>query len=167
MRLRHLAILIVLSFPSCGYQLGEIKPTPMRAVHTLAIPTFVNKTYETRVEVLVADTVIKQFQQDGTYPIVSESKADAILYGTITRLERRSIRSVLSNVLATSEFDLHMEVEYKVVDRTTGRILMRARAVGNTPFFTSPDLQTDERQAIPLAAQRMAVQIVSDLAEGW
>ncbi|MEO6053839.1 MAG: LptE family protein [Chthoniobacterales bacterium] len=167
MRLRHFAIVLALCFPACGYQVGEIKPTPMRSIHTLAIPSFVNKTYVTRVEVLVADTVIKQFQQDGTYPIVSESKADAILYGTITKFERRSIRSVLSNVLATSEFSLHMEVEYKVADRITGRVLMKGRATGDTPFFTSPDLVTDERQAIPLASQKLATQIVSEVSEGW
>ncbi|MEO8825900.1 MAG: LptE family protein [Chthoniobacterales bacterium] len=139
----------------------------MRSVKTLAIPTFINKTYEARVEVLVADTVIKQFQQDGTYPIVSDKTADAILIATITKFERRSIRSALNNVIATSEFDLHMEVDYKVVDRISGRILLHSKAVGDTPFFSTPDLQTDERQAIPLAAQRMAVQMVSYVSEGW
>jgi len=167
MRLRHLTIALVLCVAGCGYQLGEIKPTPMRSVHMLAIPTFQNKTYEANVEVLITDTAIKQFQQDGTYNIVPDNKSDAILYGTITQIQRRSIRSVLSNVLATSEFNLFITVEYRVVERVTGKILMKGTASGDTPFFTTSDLVTDERQAIPLAAQRMAVQMVSNISEGW
>ena len=76
----------------CGYKLGEIRPTPMRSVRNLAVPTFKNKTYEPRVEVLLADTLIKTLQEDGTYTIVSEDNAEAILNCTLTRIERSSLR---------------------------------------------------------------------------
>jgi len=151
----------------CGYKLGEIRPTPMRSVRTLAVPTFKNKTYEPRVEVLLADTLIKQLQQDGTYTIVSDNSADAILYCTLTQIERRSLRSVQNNVLATSEFGLTMEIAYEVVDRVTGIILMQGIVRGNSSFFANSDLQTTERQAIPLAAQSAAVEITTRLSEGW
>ncbi|MGA7902974.1 MAG: LPS assembly lipoprotein LptE, partial [Terrimicrobiaceae bacterium] len=70
----------------CGYKLGEIRPTPMRSVRTLAVPTFKNRTYEPRVEVLLADTLIKALQQDGTYTVVSDDIADAVLNCTLTRV---------------------------------------------------------------------------------
>jgi hypothetical protein len=54
----------------------------MRSVRTLAVPTFKNRTYEPRVEVLLADTLIKTPQEDGTYTIVSDDTADAILHCT-------------------------------------------------------------------------------------
>ncbi len=136
-------------------------------MRTLAVPTFKNKTYEPRIEVMFADTTIKQFQQDGTYTITSDNNADAILYGTITRVEKRPLRSQTNNVLATSEFELQVDVTYEVVDRVTGVQLLTGRAHGETTFFTSPDLQSDERQALPLAAQDMAVQLVTDVSEGW
>lgn len=161
------ALAATLVFSSCGYQLGDSKPTPMRSVRTLAVPTFINRTYENRIEVLAADTVVKQFQQDGTYAIVSENRADAILYGTITAVDRRSVRPVLSNVLATREFELIVRIEFEVVERVTGRVLLKGNAIGQTPFFTSPDLQQDEQQAIPLALQQAAVTIVSKVSEGW
>ena len=72
-----LAVAVLLS--GCGYKLGEIRPTPMRSVRTLAVPTFKNKTYEPRLEVLFADTLVKRMQQDGTYELVGDDKADAIL----------------------------------------------------------------------------------------
>lgn len=160
-------LLVAILLSGCGYKLGEIRPTPMRSVRTLAIPTFKNNTYEPRIEVLMADTVIKQFQQDGTYTIVSDDTADAILYGTVTKVERRSLRSVQNNVLATSEFGLTVTVSYQVVDRVTGAILMKSVVQGETSFFSSNDLQTTERQAIPLAAQRLAVDLSAALSEGW
>ena len=63
-------------------------------MQSIAVPTFKNETLEPRVEALVTGTVIKQFQQDGTYRIASEDKADAILKGEITRINRIPSRSV-------------------------------------------------------------------------
>jgi outer membrane lipopolysaccharide assembly protein LptE/RlpB len=151
----------------CGYKLGEIRPTPMRSVRTLAVPTFKNKTYEPRVEVLLADTLIKQLQQDGTYTIVSDNTADAILNCTLTRIERRSLRSVQNNVLATSEFEIILEVTYEVVDRVTGIVLMSGRIRGDASFFANNDLQTTERQAIPVAARDLSIELATRLTEGW
>lgn len=166
--IRLLTVLCLAALLSgCGYKLGEIRPTPMRSVRTLAVPTFKNKTYEPRVEVILADTTIKQFQEDGTYPIVSDDTADAILYCTLNKIERHSVRSVQNNVLATAEFEITLRVAYQVVDRVTGVILMEGNVSGNSSFFSDNDLQTTERQAIPVAAKNIAVDLVAKLSEGW
>jgi outer membrane lipopolysaccharide assembly protein LptE/RlpB len=151
----------------CGYKLGEIRPTPMRSVRTLAVPTFKNKTYEPRVEVLLADTLIKTLQEDGTYTIVSDDIADAILNCTLNKIGRRSIRSVQNNVLATAEFGLDLDIGYQVSDRVSGSILKRGRVRGETTFFSSSDIQITERQAIPVAAKDAAIELTTAVAEGW
>jgi len=151
----------------CGYHAGEIRPTPMRSVRTLAVPTFKNQTYEVRIESLFADTLVKRLQQDGTYELVSDDRADAILTCTITKVERRSIRSVQNNVLATSEFGLRVIGKYEVQDRVTGAVLMRGNVTGDTTFFSGNDLQTIERQALSNAAASMAERITADVTEGW
>lgn len=151
----------------CGYHAGEIRPTPMRAVRTLAVPNFKNKTFEVRTEVLYADTLIKRLQQDGTYQIVSDDKADAILNCTIMRVERRSVRSVINNVLATSEFGLRVTAQYEVEDRVTGATLMKNTVHGSTTFFSGNDLQTIERQALSDAAADLAGKIAIEVTEGW
>lgn len=161
------AFFIATLLAGCGYKLGEIRPTPMRSVRTLAVPTFKNNTYEPRVEVLMADTLIKQLQQDGTYTIVSDNTADAIVYCTLRSITRRSLRSVQNNVLATAEFEIVLEVNFQVVDRVTGFVLMEGRARGDSSFFANNDLQTTERQAIPVAANELALDLTAQLAEGW
>jgi outer membrane lipopolysaccharide assembly protein LptE/RlpB len=161
------AVIACAFFGGCGYKLGEIRPTPMRSVRTLAVPTFKNRTYEPRVEVLLADTLIKTLQEDGTYTIVSDDTADAILNCTLTKIQRQSVRSVQNNVLATAEFGLSLTIAYQVSDRVTGSILKKGRVIGVTTFFSNSDIQTTERQAIPVAAKDAAIVLTTAVAEGW
>ena len=163
-------MLLVLS--GCGYHLGEIKPTSMRRVTTIAIPAFKNETLIPRLEAQTADAVVKQFQQDGTYRIESVDRADAIIEGTIKSVERRPMRVFASNVLQTSEFELTLTVHYRVIDRVTGAVLVEGNAIGVTPFFTegdniNSDIVTTQNMNYPIAAQRMAEHLVSRVAEGW
>jgi outer membrane lipopolysaccharide assembly protein LptE/RlpB len=167
-----LMIPILLAMGGCGYHLGEIKPTPMRRVTTIAVNTFTNKTLLPRVEAQTADAVVKQFQQDGTYRIESADRADAIVEGSIESVQRLPMRVFASNVLQTSEFELTLIVKYRVIDRITGAVLMQGSAVGVTPFFTesdrvNSDLVTNQNMNYPIAAQRMAEKLVSKVAEGW
>jgi hypothetical protein len=163
------AALALFSLGGCaGYRIGPVQPYYLRSVHTIAVPTFGNKTLLPRIAVLVTDSIIKQFQQDGTYRIVGDDEADAILKGDIVRIYRVPARSVRGNVLATTEFNLSMRVRYSLVERSTGKALANpAEVVGWTSFFVGPDITSDERQAIPLAAEQVAIQLVSQLSEGW
>jgi hypothetical protein len=159
-----------------GYHIGPVKPYYLREVHTLAVPTFKNKTLVPRIEVLVTDTVIKQLQQDGTYQIASGENADATLTAEITRINRVPARSVRGNVLATVEFGLGMDVKYSVTARDGRVLIAAAQASGSTSFFVSnnvttnlvsSDVTTDERQALPLATEDLATRLVAQLSEGW
>jgi hypothetical protein len=144
---------VSLIFAGCfGYHIGPVKPNYLNDVHTIAIPTFQNKTLLPRIEVLVTDTVIKQFHQDGTYKIANENNSDAVLKGEITNITRAPARSVRGNVLATTEFNLVMRVKYKLVARNGTDLMPSAEVAGTTSFFVGNDLNADERQALPLAA---------------
>jgi hypothetical protein len=175
MRLAFLLPLAALVFfTGCaGYKIGPIQPTIMAGIHTIAVPSFKNDTLEPRIEVLLANAVIKQIQQDGTYQVANESNADAILKGTLIEIRRHPARSVRGNVLQTKEFTLELKCRYEIVNRTTGVILYQSGVSGTTSFFVSgsdsgaADVNQDERQAIPLAAEDLAVQVVSQISEGW
>ncbi len=150
-----------------GYHIGPVKPTYLRDVQTIAIPTFENKTLLPRIEVLVTDTVIKQFQQDGTFRIANGGNADATLKGEIIRISRSPARSVVGNVLATSEFNLSVRVKYKIVGPDGKALGPPGEVVGTTSFFVGTDVTTDERQALPLASEELANRLVTQLSEGW
>jgi hypothetical protein len=149
-----------------GYTLGPATPAYLKHIHNIAIPTFGNNTLVPRIEVLVTNTVIKQFQQDGTFRIVSPEAADATLKAEVTSVGRSPARSVRGNVLATTEFNLVVSVKYNLIGRD-GKVLASGGAGGGTSFFVGTDVNTDERQALPLAAEELARHLVSQLSEGW
>jgi hypothetical protein len=161
------AALVCLGLSGClGYHIGPAKPHYLRDIHTIAIPTFENKTLIPRVEVLVTSTVIKQFQQDGTFRIGNGDSADATLKGVIAQISRSPARSVVGNVLATTEFNLAVKVNYRLVG-PNGKELSSGDVVGTTSFFVGTDVTTDERQALPLATEELANRLVTQLSEGW
>ena len=168
------ALAAALSLAGCaGYQIGPIKPKLMDGVNTIAVSTFKNDTLEPRVEVLMANSIIKQIQQDGTYKIARENEADALLEGSLDEIQRRPARSVRGNVLQTREFNLVLRVKYKVTNRRTGQPIFQRNVTGTTSFFVSgsntiaADVYQDERQAIPIAAEDLATRLVSQISEGW
>ncbi|PWU06679.1 MAG: hypothetical protein C5B47_07265 [Verrucomicrobia bacterium] len=170
-----LSLLVVLTLTSC-YHLGEIRPTAMRAVRTLAIPTFRNTTLVPRTEVLLANITIRAFQTDGTYRIVPEDQADAILQCRLTDVSRAPILSSTTNIFQTQQFQLQIQVQYDVIDRITGSVLQSGAATGQTTYFVGADrfstfvgtdLTSDERQALPLAGHAMAISLMSQLTQGW
>lgn len=150
-----------------GYHIGPVKPNYLHEVNTIAVPVFENKTVLPHIEVLVTDTVIKQFNQDGTYRIGNEHSADAVLKAEITSLVRTPARSLRGNVLATTEFNLAMHVRYKLVAKNGTDLVPSAEVVGTTSFFVGNDITSDEQQALPLAAEELATNLVTQISEGW
>jgi hypothetical protein len=162
------ALLAAVALSGCaGYRLGDVKPNYLKEVRSIAIPTFRNSTFIPRLEILTTNTVIKQFQQDGTFQITSEEKADAVLRATVTAVARGPARSVRGNVLATTEFNLALTVTYTLVGKDGQPLAGPVAVAGGTSFFVGSDVTTEERQALPLAAEDLAVRLVSQLSEGW
>jgi len=165
---KNLLTAVCLILTGClGYHVGPVKPGVLRDVHVIAVPTFENKSLLPRIEVLVTDSVIKQIQQDGTYKVANKDNADAVLKAEIIEISRTPARSVLGNVLATTEFNLTMHVRYKLDTRSGTSLTPYAEVVGTTSFFVGTDVTTDERQALPLAAEELATHLVTQLSEGW
>ena len=99
-----LSLLAALLCASCGYQVGPVKPTKLHGIRRICVKNFKNETLEPRMEAMLASAVIKQLQLDGTYEVTGESRADAILQGTLLRIERTPARVVRGNVLQSSEY---------------------------------------------------------------
>ena len=167
MKTHFVAALLAVCLSGCaGYRLGEVKPHYLRDVRKIAVLNFRNNTFNPRVETLVTNSVIKQFQQDGTYQITTPDQADAVLDGAVSGITRAPARSVRGNVLATNEFNLALTVGYTLRDKK-GTTLVGGSINGGTSFFVGTDVTTDERQALPLAAEDLATRLVGQISEGW
>jgi hypothetical protein len=74
---------------------------------------------------------------------------------------------VRGNVLATTEFNLALIVKYTLTGRDGQQLVPQTIAVGQTSFFVSSDVTSDERQALPLATEDLAGRLVTQISEGW
>ena len=172
-----LSLLAALLCVSCGYHVGPVKPKRMEGIRRICVKNFKNDTLQPRMEVMLASAVIKQLQFDGTYEVTDESRADAILYGSLTRIERLPTRVVRGNVLQSSEYRLTITCNYRLATARTGTVLDQRTVTGTTDFFvtagssgsdiTTADSARDERQAMPLAVEDLATRISSLISEGW
>lgn len=162
------ATFLLFAFSGCaGYKLGSVKPSSLKHVESIAIPTFKNLTLEPRTSVMITNSVIKRFQEDGTFQIASLDSADAVLQGTFREIERAQLRAVATDQLQTRELGVRLAVDYVLVDTQTNQPLEQGTVYGNTDIFIDPNFQLSERQAFPLAADELAGQLVSQLSEGW
>ena len=152
-----------------GYSLGPVKPSYLKDIKTLTIPTFRSDDLAPHIESLMTTTVIKEFQRDGTFKIARGGQGDATLLCTIEGIQLTPVRSVPGNVLQASEFVMSVKVRYELRqgggDR--GKVLDGGRVTGEASFFVSTDLQQDQRQAYPRASEQAAQRLVSQLSEGF
>jgi len=182
---------VCLVFGGCaGYQLGDVKPSALAGIDQLHVPPFKNSTLEPRLSSLVTNSVIKQLQADGTYQVATRNNCDAILVGTITRIRKSQLRAVRTDTLQSQELQVHLEIEYQLVDPATGEEIRTTempskfggdeasdsdgvyrarigRVQGSTIQFVDPSFQVGERNAFAVAAQDAASKLVSQLANGW
>ncbi|HEY1478033.1 MAG TPA: LPS assembly lipoprotein LptE [Chthoniobacterales bacterium] len=165
---RQFLCILIGCFSGCaGYTLGPTPPTYMKGVRSVAVPIFKNTTITPDVEALATTTVIKQIQEDGSYQVTGLDQADAVVRGTIYLIDRLKSRSLTGNVLASAEFNLRVIIDFRIERPNTGELLGSKRIEGDTSFFVGNDIFTQEREAIPLAVQDAAGQLVSFLSEGW
>ena len=150
-----------------GYTLGPTPPTYMKGVHRVAVPIFKNTTVTPDVQAMATTTVIKQIQEDGTYEVTGVDQADAVVIGTIVSVERTKARSLKGNVLASAEFNLRVTIDFRIERPNTSQLMAQRSIEGGTSFFVGNDIASQEREAIPLAVQDLAVQFASFLSEGW
>jgi outer membrane lipopolysaccharide assembly protein LptE/RlpB len=84
-----LAVVAMLVLASCGYHTAGKAARIPDSVHTIAIPVFTNKTPTYRIETVLTNAVVKEFNTRTKYRIVNQAvpDADATLTGTVISTE--------------------------------------------------------------------------------
>ncbi len=162
------ALGLVVTLTGCaGYQLGGQKPAHLQRVTKLAVPTFENLTLEPRLGSLVTNAIIKQIQNSGGYEIVAMKDAEAVLEGKIIDVNRSQFRADRRNVLRTSQLLMTLRTEYTITEAGSTNIIHRGRGSADSYTILDRNIQNSEAQALEDAAQRLAVNVASDITEGW
>ncbi|MCW1924231.1 LPS assembly lipoprotein LptE [Luteolibacter arcticus] len=164
-----LLLLTALAFSSCaGYQLGGAKPAVLRDVKNITIPMFQNDTLHPRAEALATSAAADAVVLDGTYRITTDEKADAVLEGTVHRIEYTPLRSTRLDTLRPEELQNTVILNWKLTDaRDRSKVLASGSSTGTSRFFVDTNLQTSRTNALPDALERASESMVSRLANGF
>lgn len=159
-----IAVLCCGCFASCAYRLG---PTSTLNIRTIAVPNFVNHTYEPRMTVQATDAIIKRLQTDGSFRVVKEENADATLTGEVVTWRRHALRVSRDNPTSPTEYRLVVVATARLTDNRTGKKLMEGGFTGMTSYFFGDDMAQAERQAMPLALDDLARRIADRIIDAW
>ncbi|NCY20607.1 hypothetical protein EBX31_01440 [bacterium] len=166
-----LYFILALVIAGCAnYKMGNTpKGVGLSNIRTIYVPTAQNETDETAVPGPVTNAILQEIDRDGTYRHVRKDECDAILEVTVKRIERSAIRQSTEQFLTTLQFQLTLTLEYRLYDvKEKKDAIGKSGVTGTTTFFVQGDQTESQRQAIPLAAQNAAQNLVTALSSrGW
>ncbi len=159
---RFLAVaLLALSVSGCAsYTWTSSVPSKMRSVQ---VPTFRNESSLTESASLVTRQVLREFQREGTFSLMSDGAALEI-QGAVTEV---STYGMETNYRIGSRYyggTMRIVAMVSVIDKLNGRILIDNRVyVGEAPFSSGHDSTTALRDATARAADLLAQHVVDDV----
>jgi len=156
---------------SCAnYKMGSTpKGAGFEDIRILYVPTVANETDETAVPGPVTNAILQEIDRDGTFRHARKDEADAILEVTVKRIERSPIQQSVEQYLTTLQYQLTLTLEYRVYSmKDKKEVIGKTMVSGYTTFFVQGDQTESQRQALPLAAQNAAQNLVTSLSSrGW
>jgi hypothetical protein len=166
MKLLCAAVACIALSGCAGYKLGPTNGIPAGS-RSVQVNVLQNKVLEeSRISEIVTSAVRKQLQQDGTFRLATHNDGDIIVNGSIVRYDRSGLSYQPRDILTPRDYRLNMWALVEARDRSTGKVLLNKRVRGHTTIRIGSDLNTVERQSIPLAAEDLARNITALLSDG-
>lgn len=166
-----LLALATVALTSCGYKTAGRSTHLPATVQTIAIPAFVNKTQQYKIEQTLTKAVVREFTTRTKYRIVNQAEpdADATLHGTVNSVQISPV-TFDTNTGRVSSVLVIIAMKVSLVDRQ-GKVLF------DNPTYTfreqaqiSQDLPTFFEESSPAMgrlADTFARTLVSDVLEAF
>ncbi len=148
-----------------GYRLGPTNGE-IAGAKSIQVNLFRNETFEPRLTEAVGTALRRRLQQDGTYRLGTRGEADIIVNGVILRYQRSGISFEPTDVITPRDFQITMVAKVTAVQSSSGRVILDKEVAGRTTIRIGPDLASAERQAVPLLAEDLALNVTSLLVDG-
>jgi hypothetical protein len=152
---------LLLASGGCGYGLSPKLATHIKSV---AVPTFLNETLEYGLEEEITQAVIDKFTEDNNLRVVSEERADSVVYGVIKAYKRR-VAGFSAEEIA-SEYEIAIIIDVVVRDRVKSKELWKEEALARTTNYFVDQVES-EQQGRQQAVRQIAEDIVSRTVQGW
>jgi outer membrane lipopolysaccharide assembly protein LptE/RlpB len=135
-------LLCFLLASGCGYQMAGRETHIPPGLTSIAIPTFVNQTFEPGIEIPFTQAFLREFILDKRIKVVDRSEADSILEGVIKSFNIYSVSYDRSGLVLEYQTTVVMDVTLK---KRTGETLWIAENLKDTQWYrTSSNILTSE-----------------------
>lgn len=162
-------ILFLLVGTGCGYRLGGEGFGPSPEIRSIAIPTFINETYEAGIETIVTNALLRELIKDRRVKVVGEDEADAIMEGTVTSFSTSSVSYDPTGVVL--EYRTWVSLDVMVKRHKRGEVLWSRRGLTESDVYrVSSDVlftEAEKERAIRKIAEEFAKRIRRRLFEGF
>ena len=150
--------------PTEGYAFASPYP---QGISTVAVNVFENDTQDRSVEFELADALIKEIEARTPYKVTSTKRADTILTGRISGIEREQLSKSRTTGLS-EEVTYAVTIDLNWRDRRTGESLLELRSFTADSLFV-PSAPTGEPIELGEfgAVERLARDIVSQMQADW
>ncbi|MCF8042993.1 MAG: hypothetical protein K9K65_11425 [Desulfarculaceae bacterium] len=154
-----LAVLVA----ACGYQFRGKQNNLPSDVKSIAIPVFKNKTNEIRIEQIFTDAVILQFNRSQMVRVVSTSNADAVLTGTVERVQINDVALTAND--SSRQRRITVWVAAKLTRTRDGKVLWQNKSLWQNETYsvsTSPTATDSNKRVALTALARVMAQTLHD-----
>lgn len=157
-----LMALACLGMTGCGYSHKTVYPQDVSSVQ---VKMFNNRTFYRGVEFDLTEALVKEVELRTPYKVVSSTAADTILEGTIVNITQQQLSRRRHGGLP-QEMELQLMVDYTWRNVRTGKVLSDRKGLVVVGRYV-PTLGEPLPQGQNEAIQKMATQIVSNMAGAW
>jgi Lipopolysaccharide-assembly len=158
------ALLLSLAAGCAGYKLG---PTNDLAAgeRKIEITPFLNHTFEQRLGDDVTTALRHSIQRDGTYRLATHGDADIVVSGILTKYIRHELNFEPHDVLTVQDYRVTVTAQITARDVSTGSVT-NWTSTAYTLVRVGSDLNSSERQVMPVLADELAKNVTDSLVNG-
>jgi outer membrane lipopolysaccharide assembly protein LptE/RlpB len=155
----------------CGYHVvGRTSQLPP-GTQTIAVPVFVNRTSNYRIEQRLTDAVVHELLARTKYRVVAKPEnADAVMHGEVSSIEGSVVVFDSSTGRATTLL-VTVKLKVRLEDRLTGKVLYNNdNFLFREPYEISTDVPSffqEEGPALDRMARDFSMRLVSDILESF
>jgi outer membrane lipopolysaccharide assembly protein LptE/RlpB len=166
-----LPALMTIALTSCGYHTAGRGTRLPASLQTIAIPAFVNKTQQYKIEQTLTKAVVREFSTRTKYRIVNEVEpdADATLNGTVNSVQISPV-TFDTNTGRVSSVLVIITMKVSLVDRKGKALFDNQAYTFREQYQISQDLPTFFEESTPAMgrlADKFSQTLVSDILEAF
>jgi len=146
---------------SCGVY--TFSPSALGGLKSTAIPLFDNSTSESGLSESLTDKLTRAFIDDNTLKVVPESRADAVLRGTVVSYTREAYTYDQNEVV--SEYIVRIGADVGFYEKKSSKAIWEEKGLTNWGTYNSVSETEDDGKE--RALNKLVEDILNKTVKGW